>query len=106
MTGYIIGIVATVSVITFSLRAAPFVFLTRVRDSQTLAYLGAAMPAGVMLILVIFTLQDVTFTSVESWLPPAAGVITTLGIHLTFRKVLWSLLAGTGVFAIVLALVS
>lgn len=105
MTGYIIGVIATVFIITFSLRAAPFVFLSRVRDSETLAYLGAAMPAGVMLILVIFTLQVASFSSVESWLPPTAGVITTLGVHLTFRKVLWSLLAGTGAFALVLALV-
>ncbi|MDY5403893.1 MAG: AzlD domain-containing protein [Trueperella sp.] len=106
MTGYIIAVIAIVFVITFSLRAAPFVFLAKVRDSRTLAYLGASMPAGVMLILVIFTLQDVTFASAESWMPPAAGVITTLGVHLAFRKVLVSLLAGTGVFALVLALVS
>ncbi|WP_311519732.1 AzlD domain-containing protein [uncultured Actinomyces sp.] len=105
MTGYIVGVVATVFVITFSLRAAPFVFLSRVRDSETLAYLGAAMPAGVMLVLVILTLQGTSFSSVESWMPPTAGVIATLAVHLAFRKVLWSLLAGTGAFAIVLALV-
>lgn len=103
---YIIAIIAVTTAITFSLRAAPFVFLSKVRDSETLAYLGAAMPAGVMLILVIFTLQDVTFASADSWMPPAAGVLTTLGVHLAFRKVLVSLLAGTGMFALVLALVS
>lgn len=103
---YIIAIIAVTTAITFSLRAAPFVFLSKVRDSETLAYLGAAMPAGVMLILVIFTLQDVTFASADSWMSPAAGVLTTLGVHLAFRKVLASLLAGTGMFALVLALVS
>ena len=79
---YIIAIIAVTTAITFSLRAAPFVFLSKVRDSETLAYLGAAMPAGVMLILVIFTLQDVTFASADSWMPPAAGVLTLSLIHI------------------------
>lgn len=106
MTGYILGVIITVLVITYSLRAAPFIFLARVRESETLAYLGRAMPAGVMLILVIFTLKDLTFASAQSWMPPAVGVVTTLGVHLVFRKVLVSLVAGTAMFATVLSLVS
>lgn len=102
---YIIGVIAVVFAVTYALRAAPFVFLAKVRESETLAYLGRTMPAGVMLILVIFTLKDVTFSSAESWMPPAAGVVTTLGLHLVFRKVLLSLVAGTAVFATVLTLV-
>lgn len=104
MTEYITGVVIVVFAVTFSLRAAPFLFLARVRDSQTLAYLGKAMPAGVMLILVIFTLQGVSIANAD-WMPPAAGVVATLGLHLAFRKVLLSLIGGTAVFAAVLSLI-
>ncbi len=101
---YIVAVIVVVWAVTFALRAAPFVFLARVRDSETLAFLGRTMPAGVMLILVIFSLQDVTFTSAESWVPAAVGVVTTLALHLGFRKVLVSLLGGTGAFALALSL--
>lgn len=101
---YIVAVTLLVWAITFSLRAAPFVFLSRVRESDMLAYLGRTMPAGVMLILVIFSLQDVTFASAESWVPAAVGVVATITLHLAFRKVLVSLLGGTGAFALALSL--
>ncbi|VEI14079.1 branched-chain amino acid transporter permease [Trueperella bialowiezensis] len=101
---YILTVTVTVWAITYGLRAAPFVFLAKVRDSQTLAYLGRTMPAGVMAILVVFSLRDITFASAESWVPAAVGVVATCCLHLAFRKVLVSLLGGTGAFALALAM--
>ena len=58
---YILLAVLVTWLITFALRAAPFVFLRRVRDSALLAYLGRTMPAAVMLILVVYTLHVFLF---------------------------------------------
>ncbi|MFY9262755.1 MAG: branched-chain amino acid ABC transporter [Actinomycetaceae bacterium] len=96
---YMISVIAVVAVISYLLRLAPFVFLAKVRDSATISYLGKAMPAGVMLILVVFTLNDVTFARAESWLPPLVGVTTTALVHLKYRHVLLSLATGIGSFA-------
>lgn len=104
MSNYIFSAVIVVFVITFSLRAAPFVFLSRMQNSQILKYLGYAMPAGVMLILVVFSLQDVRFELMEDWAPHLAGVLATVVLHLSFRRVLVSLLGGVGLFALVLSL--
>ncbi|MDO5025904.1 MAG: AzlD domain-containing protein [Trueperella sp.] len=103
MTQYILAVVVMTWAITFVLRAMPFLFLTKVRDSAALKYLGKVMPAGVMLILVVFTLRGLDLTTPESWLPAAAGVITTVVLHLLLRKVLLSILGGAGVFALVLS---
>lgn len=103
MTGYIISVVVLTWAITFAFRAAPFVFLTKLQESAALNYLGKVMPAGVMLVLVIFTLLGTDFTNPESWLPATAGIVATAALHLTLRKVLLSILGGAGAFALVLS---
>ncbi|WP_124039285.1 branched-chain amino acid transporter permease [Neoactinobaculum massilliense] len=101
---YILLAVLVTWLITFALRAAPFVFLRRVRDSALLAYLGRTMPAAVMLILVVYTLHGVSFSGWE-WVPPAAGIAVTVGLHLAFRNTLVSLIGGTAAFALALTLI-
>ena len=45
-------------VVTFTLRAAPFLLIDRLRDSAAVAWLGARMPVGIMVILVVHTLRE------------------------------------------------
>ena len=57
-TGYLVAVVAVAAAITLALRAAPFALLTRLRSSPLVAHLGRHLPAGVMLILVVYLLRD------------------------------------------------
>ena len=72
-TGYLLAGLGVMFLVTVVLRAAPFVALTRLRDSQVVRYLGRTMPAGVMVVLVVYTLRDTT-TALGSWLPAAAAL--------------------------------
>ena len=89
--------VAVVAVITFACRIAPFVLLRGRQDSALLAFLSRAMPLGVMIVLVAYTLDGVSL-SPSTWLPAAGGIGTTAGLHLWRRSIGLSLIGGTGVY--------
>ena len=64
--------VVVVTVITFVCRIVPFALLRGRQDSALLAFLSRAMPLGVMIVLVAYTLGGVSL-SPSSWLPAPAG---------------------------------
>ena len=68
--------VAVVAVITFACRIAPFALLRGRRNSPLLGFLSAAMPLGVMIVLVAYTLDGVS-TDPATWAPAAAGIAST-----------------------------
>lgn len=100
--GYLLAGLGVMFVVTVALRAAPFVALTRLRDSEVVRYLGRTMPAGVMVVLVIYTLRDTT-TELVSWLPAAAALALTLAVHLVFRRAAASIILGTATYMLLQA---
>lgn len=101
-TGYLLAGLGVMFLVTVALRAAPFVALTRLRDSAVVRYLGRTMPAGVMAVLVVYTLRD-TSTALGSWLPAAAALAVTVGVHLAFRRAPISIVLGTATFMLLQA---
>lgn len=101
-SGYLLAGLGVMFLVTMALRAAPFVALTRLRDSQVVRYLGGTMPAGVMVVLVVYTLRDTT-TAVGSWLPAAIALALTLGVHLAWRRAAISIVVGTAAFMLLTA---
>jgi len=88
--------VVIVAAITLACRIAPFALL-RGRRSPLLAFLASAMPLGVMIVLVAYTLDGVTLAP-ASWLPAVAGIGATAGLHLWRRSIGLSLIGGTAVY--------
>lgn len=101
-TGYLLAGLGVMFLVTVALRAAPFVALTRLRDSRVVRYLGSTMPAGVMVVLVVYTLRDTT-TELGSWVPALGALALTLGVHLAFRRAAISIVAGTAAFMLLQA---
>ena len=89
--------VVVVTVITFVCRIVPFVLLRGRQGSALLAFLSRAMPLGVMIVLVAYTLSGVSL-SPSSWLPAVGGIGATAGLHLWRRSIGLSLIGGTGVY--------
>ncbi|AVZ40917.1 branched-chain amino acid ABC transporter [Dietzia sp. JS16-p6b] len=100
--GYLLAGLGVMFVVTVALRAAPFVALTRLRDSSLVRYLGRTMPAGVMAVLVVYTLRD-TSAELGSWLPATAALALTLAVHLAFRRAAVSIILGTAAYMVLLA---
>ncbi|MEV6671740.1 AzlD domain-containing protein [Streptomyces sp. NPDC051162] len=93
-TTYIAAAVAISAAVTWALRCLPFAALAPLRASSTLRYLSVHMPVGVMVILAVYTLRDVSRTSA---LPVGLAVAATLALHLWRRNAVLSVLGGTGI---------
>ena len=91
--------VGLVAAITFACRIAPFVLLRGRRDSALLGFLSRAMPLGVMIVLVAYTLGGVGLAP-STWLPAVGGIGATAGLHLWRRSIGLSLIGGTGVYVV------
>ena len=104
-TGYLLAGLGVMFVVTVALRAAPFVALARLQNSAVVRYLGRTMPAGVMVVLVVYTLRDTT-TELASWAPAAAPQALTLIVHLAVRRAAASIVVGTAAYMILQALLT
>ncbi|MFE0643342.1 branched-chain amino acid transporter permease [Streptomyces sp. NPDC058877] len=89
-----VAAVLVAAAVTWALRILPFAALAPLRSSSTVQYLSTRMPAGVMIILIVYCLRDLSVTEVRS-LVPLAGLAVTVGLHLWRRNVLLSIAGGT-----------
>ncbi|MFF5566899.1 branched-chain amino acid transporter permease [Streptomyces sp. NPDC012623] len=95
-TIYAVTAVLVAAAVTWALRVLPFAALAPLRSSSTVHYLSTRMPAGVMLILVVYCLHDLSVTEARS-VAPLAALAVTIGLHLWRRNALLSIVGGTAV---------
>ena len=98
-TAYAVAAIAVTAAVTWALRALPFAALAPLRASSTVQYLSTRMPAGVMIILVVYCLRDLPLTQPRT-LAPLAALAVTVGLHLWRRNALLSILGGTAVHVV------
>ncbi|MFE4503174.1 branched-chain amino acid transporter permease [Rhodococcus sp. NPDC056743] len=97
-TTYIFSAVAIMAVVTFALRAIPFAVLKPLRSSALIAYLGIYMPAGVMSILVMYSLKNVSVIGPSHGIPELIAVSATAAIHLWRKNAVLSIVVGTAMY--------
>jgi branched-subunit amino acid transport protein AzlD len=93
---YLVAAVLVSAAVTGALRALPFAILAPLRSSALVRYLGVHMPAGVMTVLVVYTVATLPG-------PPAAlavALAVTVGLHLWRRNLALSMAAGTIVYVV------
>jgi branched-subunit amino acid transport protein AzlD len=95
-TRYAVAAILVSAAVTWALRALPFAVLAPLRSSRTVRYLSTRMPAGVMVILVVYCLRDLPVTHARAFAPLAALAVT-VGLHAWRRNALLSILGGTAV---------
>ncbi|ATY13041.1 branched-chain amino acid ABC transporter [Amycolatopsis sp. AA4] len=96
---YLLAAVAVSAAVTWGLRALPFAVLAPLRASRTVQYLSTRMPAGVMVILLVYCLRDVSWTSASA-LAPTIALAVTIGLHLWRRNAVLSIVGGTAVHVV------
>lgn len=96
---FVVAAILVSAAVTWALRALPFALLAPLRASALVRYLGAHMPAGVMTVLVVYTL-----TTLDG--PPVALIVAlavTAGLHLWRRNIALSMLAGTTFYVVLVS---
>lgn len=100
---YILTAVLVAAGITWALRALPFFFVEKLRDSALLPHLAAVMPVGIMTILVLYTLRNTDIGANVPTLAVGLGLLVTLALHLWRRNAVLSVLAGTAVHVVLMS---
>ena len=90
----IVGVMAAVSAL---LRFLPFLVF-RKRTPPYIAYLGRVLPPAIIGMLVVYCLKDMTLTAAPYGLPELIACLTVAAVQLWRRSSLWSILAGTAVY--------
>ena len=96
-------VIATIiaAVITFFTRLFPFAFFSRKSPSPRMVYIQRYLPPMTMVILVIYCLKDVVWTSFPHGLDMLAGIAVTALLHIWRRNALVSIFAGTTVYMVI-----
>ena len=83
---------------TVACRAFPFLAPRRLQESRRLHNIGDALPAAVMLLLVVYCLKDAGFSAPPYGAPELLCVALIVALHLWRRNSLLSIGVGTGVY--------
>ena len=94
----VFAVLFPIFLVTVLLRALPFAVLSKLRGSAVVAWLGLAMPVGVMTVLVIYSLHSTG--SADGFIPVLLGVAFTVALHLWRRNATLSILLGTAFYAV------
>ena len=94
--GQSILIIMVIAVITFALRAAPFILFSRSgKTPKVITYLGNVLPPAVMGMLILYCLRNVSVVDSPHGLPELIAVATVVVLHLWRKNNLLSILGGT-----------
>lgn len=94
-TLYPYAAIAAVALVTWALRAAPFLLFAGRPLPKAVAYLGRALPPAIMTALVIYCLRGTAFTAPSFGVPELASCALVALIHLWRRNMYLSVAAGT-----------
>ncbi|MDO4917231.1 MAG: AzlD domain-containing protein [Rothia sp. (in: high G+C Gram-positive bacteria)] len=94
-TSYIFSALAVAAGITFLLRLTPFVVKNALKDSVLLADLSKWIPTGALIILGVYVVAEIDYSSWTSSGPYLIGAVVTVALHLWRKNIALSLIVGT-----------
>lgn len=92
---YLMAAIFLAAGITFLLRALPFALKTALKNSPLVINLSAWIPLGAMLLLAVYVLFSIDYSSAQTALPYLAGAVVTVVVHLWRKNLIISMLLGT-----------
>lgn len=104
--GHAFWTIVVMALVTFALRAAPFVVLGRgKRVHPAVSYLGKVLPYAIIGMLVVYCLKSVTFLQAPYGIPELLAGGLVVGLHIWKRNTLLSVGAGTVCYMLLVQLV-
>lgn len=95
-----VGICVIATMLT---RFLPFAIFREDQDTPSyIIYLGRALPSAIFAMLVVYCLKDVDFVSGNHGLLELAAIAITVIVHLKWRNMFASILAGTAAYMILI----
>ena len=103
MSLYVILAIFIAAVVTFSLRALPFLLFSGNRKMPDwLSRLGAVLPSAIMAVLIVYCLKGVKSDMIGTGLPSAIAVLVVALSYKWKHNTFLSILFGTAVYMLLL----
>ena len=90
-----IGLVLVMAVVSYLLRAFPFIVFSGKQTPKFVLYLGKVLPYAIIAMLVVYCVKDISFTAVKNFLPYVISGGLVVLLHVWKRNTLLSIVAGT-----------
>ena len=92
---YAVATIAVVALVTWGLRAAPFLLFGNRPLPKTMRYLGKALPPAIMTVLVIDCLRNTRFDHSPFGIPELAACALVALLQIVKKNMYLSIIAGT-----------
>lgn len=92
---YPVAVIAAVALVTWSLRAAPFVLFGNRPLPEIMRYLGKVLPPAIMTVLVIYCLRNISFSQFPFGLPEIVASALVIILQVVRKNMYVSIIAGT-----------
>lgn len=99
---YPLSVIAVTGIVTFALRAFPFLLFSGKPLPKSMRYLGMALPPAIMTVLVIYCLRDTQLLKAPYGIPEAAASLLTIILQSTRKNMYLSIIAGTFCYMILI----
>lgn len=96
--------IGIMTVVTYLLRAVPFLIFQDRKTPAYIEYLGKYLPYAIMGMLVVYCLKGVSFVSMPFGIPEVIAVLVVVGLHVWKRNTLLSIVSGTICYMILIHL--
>ena len=102
---YPAAVIAVVALVTWSLRAAPFVLFGNRPLSGMTRYLGKVLPPAIMTVLVFYCLRDTAFSRSPYGIPELATCALVVILQVVRKNMYLSIIAGTVCYMILIRVI-
>ena len=99
-SNYALGVLAAMAVVTFGLRALPFLAARWLQDHPLVQRLGRFLPLAIMTLLLLHTLVGSARQNPSGPWAELAAVATVVALQWWRRHALLSILAGTALYVL------
>lgn len=101
-TVYLIAVIAVIAIVTWALRAFPFLLFGSRPLPKTIRYLGKVLPPAIMTVLVIYCLRDTNIGQFPHGIPELAACALVVILQVLKKNMYLSIIAGTACYMILL----
>lgn len=101
-TVYLILTIAVVAVVTWALRAFPFLLFGSRPLPKTIQYLGKVLPPAIMTVLVIYCLRDTDVGQFPHGVPELLACIAVAVLQIVRKNMYLSIIAGTACYMVLI----
>ena len=101
-TMYPLAVIGVVAVVTWALRAFPFLLFGNRPLPKAVRYLGKALPPAIMTVLVIYCLRDISISQSPFGIPELAACALVVILQVVRKNMYLSIIAGTVCYMIMI----